>query len=167
MNDNTKCLIVFLCWKQRDCRWFQSHQQPKETKMRRFILAVAGLAAVALAVSDPARAQVSASATYGVSDLSHIVADSRGNELRFNRDFKDRTFDGVVAFKSVAAASLFSSTKYRVSFGEIRNGVDCTVSDKATLDRIIDWQNGRPVHVKGTINTTLMGDVQLDDCTFN
>jgi hypothetical protein len=139
--------------------------------MRPYILATAGLAFLGpLSVSVSASAQVSASATpsvYGVSDLSHIVADSRGNELRFNRDFKDRTFDGVVAFKSVATASLFSSTKYRVSFGEIRNGVDCTVSDKATLDRIIDWQNGRPVHVKGTINTTLMGDVQLDDCTFN
>lgn len=138
--------------------------------MRRLVLSIAGLAFIGpLSVPVPATSQVIASTTpsvYGVSDISHIVADSRGNELRFNRDFKDRTFDGVLAFKSVAA-SLFSSTRYRVSFGEIRDGVDCTVTDKATLDRIIDWQTGRPVHVKGTIHTTLMGDVQLDDCTFN
>ena len=133
--------------------------------MRRFILATAGLAflsQMSITVSAPAQVSVS----YGVSDLSHIVADSRGNELRFNRDFKGRSFDGVLAFRSVEAA-LFSSTRYRVGFGKIMDGVDCSVTDKATLDRIIDWQSGRPVRVNGIIHTTLMGDVQLDDCTFN
>jgi hypothetical protein len=123
-------------------------------------------------VPTPAPAPVTpitnrSTAEFKSTDIPRIVENSRNNEIRFNRDYKGRTFDSNMAFKSASEDS-FRAGKYRISFAAVdgEGQVDCYVTDKQTIDMIADWPKGRSARVSGEIRSTVMGDVQLDTCTI-
>jgi hypothetical protein len=101
-----------------------------------------------------------ATATYfTLRDAKAIVDTSRSNEVRFNRDYKGKTFQDILTFKSITER-LFGSG-YDVSF----DGADCRVN-ATEAQRLIDWNKGQQVRVAGSIRTTALGDLQLDACSF-
>jgi uncharacterized protein YraI len=101
-----------------------------------------------------------ATATYfTLRDAKDIVDTSRGNEVRFNRDYKGKTFQDVLTLKSITERLLGSG--YNVSF----DGADCRVN-ATEAQRMIDWNKGQQVRVTGSIRTTAFGDLQLDACSF-
>ncbi len=44
--------------------------------------------------------------------------------------------------------------------------MDGTVSDKAVMNRIVDWNKGDSVKVHGVVKDVPMGSVQPDACSF-
>jgi hypothetical protein len=98
-------------------------------------------------------------------DIPRIVETSRDNEIRFNRDYKGKTFSGVLPFYSATEKVIGSG--YLVQFGETSSGVYCFISDKRILDRVIDWNKGKLVRVSGTIRTTMFGSIALETCEMN
>jgi len=103
------------------------------------------------------------------NDIAAVANASRTNEIRFNRDYKGRAFSDIMIFES-ASENPFTAGHYRLAFQSgkstsfLGNGVDCKTSDQSVLNEVIDWNKGQRVSVTGTIRTTLMGDIQLDDC---
>lgn len=94
-------------------------------------------------------------------DSSEIVNTSRNNELKFNRDYKGKTFSDVLSFKS-ASESIFGSS-WSVLFG----AVTCSgITDQSVLNEIIDWNKGEKVSVTGTVYNTILGTILLDNCRF-
>ena len=55
-----------------------------------------------------------------------------------------------------------------MSFGKAAygGGVDCSISHPTILKEVVEWRPGVLVSVSGTIKTTKMGDLLLDDCQF-
>lgn len=86
-----------------------------------------------------------------------IVDDNRNNRPRFNRDFKGKPFSDVLVFKSISQ----TLWKWQARF----DGAYCFVDEK-TAKSMIDWNMGQQVAVDGTINDTMVGDIQLDSCQF-
>jgi hypothetical protein len=101
------------------------------------------------------------------NSLPKIVDTYRQNEARFKRDFMGQQFEAVLPFNS-AKESFFSRDKYLVGFGSggFSSEVDCFVSDKAIMSRIVDWNKGDSVKVSGVIKDVTMGSVQLATCVF-
>jgi pyruvate/2-oxoglutarate dehydrogenase complex dihydrolipoamide acyltransferase (E2) component len=104
----------------------------------------------------------------GADSLSKIVDTYRQNEIRFKRDYVGKQFDDVLPFRS-AKAKIFSEDQYTVGFGKgmFVSDIDCTVSDKATMDRVIDWNKGDRIRIRGVIKDVTMGSVQLDRCQLS
>ena len=111
------------------------------------------LVATALALSTSVHAQ-----TFNMSNASAIVDDSRHNEMRFDRNYKDKPFSDVLTFKSLSKGWF---GKWHVEF----RGAYCFV-DEDVAKGMVDWPNGRRMRVSGTIDTTMFGDISLDNCTF-
>jgi hypothetical protein len=51
--------------------------------------------------------------------------------------------------------------------GGFTSDIDCSVSDKAVMSRIVDWNKGDSVKVSGLVSDVTMGSVQLDGCVFS
>lgn len=113
--------------------------------------------------SPPARAARSDTAPVGAfssRDIASIVETSRGNEIRFARDFKGRSFGADGAFKSASESLLGGG--YTVTVDTDGGSVLCELSDPAMLNAAVEWNRGRLVSVSGSIKTTLIGALVLD-----
>jgi hypothetical protein len=125
--------------------------------------------AIFQAISQPAKVTKVAKTptrTYGPSDTTLIVETSRSNEARFDRDFKGETFIGTMAFDGLERELLGSGWRVSFRYGGVFDKVDCRVGDQ-TANGMIDWAKGRQVAVTGTIRTTIIGSIELDDCRFS
>jgi hypothetical protein len=124
-------------------------------EMKKLVLAASMLAAV----NTLASAQSTNDQVFTLKDLGRIVDASRGNEIRFNRDFKGRWFRDTLVLKSISEG--WFNSGYRVTF----QGVDCRVN-ATEADALVDWSPVKRVQVTGRIKTTSMGDLQLESCSF-
>jgi hypothetical protein len=107
----------------------------------------------------PAPAIARPASDFTEADIANIVASSRGNEIRFNRDFKGRLLLARGSFTS--ASETWTKGEYRVSMRTAGGGVDCITTDPEILNAASNWNAGQPVVIQGAIRTTLMGDVLL------
>jgi hypothetical protein len=127
-------------------------------------------AAAQAPVSDPSTAGQGAAATetLGADSLPKIVDTYRQNEARFKRDYQGKQFESNLPFRS-ARESMFFADRYMVGFGTggFTSDVDCVVSDKAVMNRIVDWNKGDRVKVSGIVKDVTMGSVQLDVCSLS
>ena len=96
---------------------------------------------------------------FTLKDAERIVATSHGNEIRFNRDFKGKEFHDVLVLDTIWAGLVGG---YDVNFNE---GIHCHI-DEVGAKKLIDWDPGKRVKVTGTINTTLLGIIDLRGCEF-
>lgn len=113
--------------------------------------------------TPPARAPRSDAAptvAFSSRDIVSIVETSRGNEIRFARDFKGRSFGADGAFKS--ASESFMGGGYTVTVDTDGGSVLCELSDPAMLNAAVEWNRGQPVSVSGSIRTTIIGTLVLD-----
>jgi len=90
----------------------------------------------------------------------------RQNEARFKRDYVGKQFEDILPFRS-AKESFLIAGRYMIGFGTGGFTVDCMVSDKAVMNRIVDWNKGDRVRVRGVVKDVTMGSVQLDGCLFS
>jgi hypothetical protein len=101
--------------------------------------------------------------TFFVSDLRRIVDASRNQEARFNRDFKNQPFDANVTFYS-ASEGWFGDWLIHFNTDTRMTRVYCLMAPPANL---ADWQKGKHMHIYGVIDTTMFGDVNLNECQFS
>ena len=129
--------------------------------MTRFQKTVVG---IVMLVAQP---QWAAAEVFTSSDIPLIIEISRTNEIRFDRDYKSKPFSDVLPFRR-ALEDFFTKGEYTVSFGRVPfgGGVDCSISRPTVLNQVAEWSPGVLVSVSGTITTTMMGDVVLDNCQF-
>lgn len=115
------------------------------------------------AASPPARAARPDTALVGAfssRDIASIVETSRGNEIRFARDFKGKSFGADGAFKSASESLLGGG--YTVMVDTDGGSVLCELSDPALLNAAVEWNRGQSVSVSGSIRTTTIGALVLD-----
>jgi hypothetical protein len=98
------------------------------------------------------------------------VDTSRENEIRFDRDFKGKTFADRMIFGSLTE-EIFGGT-YAAHFdGENHSGfgddVICGDIAKGAANQLIDWKSGQTAYVSGQIDTTMFGTVFLKNCQFS
>lgn len=125
------------------------------------------IAAIAAIVSTSAQAQ-----SLGVADLPSILAASN-NEIRFDRDFKDKSFSGGLTFDNVDRS--WSANGYNVKFrsphSKIFNDVWCAVpDDDVRIQNIVaDLKKGEAIAVTGVIDKVggFGSDMlRLEQCKF-
>jgi hypothetical protein len=101
---------------------------------------------------------------FGIGDIEKIVADSRDNEPRFNRDYYGRRFDGTLPFKTASGGI----GNYQVHFGQGEynwdGGVYCFFSNEDLIKEMADWPKGKMIHVQGTIHSTMFRELWLEKC---
>ena len=123
---------------------------------------------VAALITLIALASAHAQQMLSADGLSKMVDTYRQNEARFKRDYLGKQFEDTLPFRS-AKENLFISDRYLIGFGTgvFTSDVDCTVADKAVMNRIVDWNKGDRIRVHGVVKDVLMGSVQLDGCLFS
>jgi hypothetical protein len=125
---------------------------------------ILGLGFVLLGLSSPALGQQS----FGAKDIATITKTSWSNEMRFKRDYKDKPFQAALPVNRISENFLLKD-RYTATFGKniIGNNVTCYVSDKPTIELMMDWDEGQMVTVSGTIDDTILGDIELKDCKYD
>jgi len=126
--------------------------------MRNVVIVVGALA---LACITPASA-----ADLGAKDVARAIDTYRANEIRFTRDYAGKSIEFTWTFNA-AKAKLFGAG-YRVTIGNgsLTGNVDCSVTEQAMLDQIVEWNKGQKVRVRGVVEDVTMGDLQLKECTI-
>lgn len=121
---------------------------------------LAGLAAAMFAGAASAQA-------LKVEDLPAVVDASRNNEARFERDYKGRIFEDIIDFAGMERPTL-GGDGYNVRLGNrsFLYDAQCRITDRATVDRLIDKNVGDLLKVKGIIERTAMGVVILRLCVI-
>jgi hypothetical protein len=124
---------------------------------------ILGLGLVLLGLSSSALGQTS----FGAKDIEAITKTSRSNDIRFKRDYKGKPFKATLPVNTISEHFLWSN-RYTATFGNGRlsGNVSCDVKDKATIEQMMDWDEGQMVTVSGTIYDTTLGDIDLKDCTL-
>ena len=58
---------------------------------------------------------------------------------------------------------------FTVSFGgeSFAADIDCEVSDRTTVNTIVDWNKGDEVGVTGVVKDNTMGTTNLEQCSFS
>jgi hypothetical protein len=105
---------------------------------------------------------------YGLNDLRKIVETARSNKPRFDRDYKGKPFEASLLFSAITGPNGVFPRIYTVIFAAPVT-VYCRVlapRDKATIDRITDWDKDQKVTVSGKIEKTLFGTLFLEACEF-
>ena len=110
---------------------------------------------------------VAGRADFSHPDISQIIETRKTNAIRFERDYKGRTFDGNMVLEKIVQTS--DKGVYRISFktSPILNlfgfggRIDCILSDPKSLKVVANWETGnlwgRTVEVSGIIK-----DASLD-----
>jgi len=96
---------------------------------------------------------------FGASDIPSIVDASQHNEARFNRDFYEQQLTVRATFDTASAGWVGSDWQINFHVGVER--VCCFMPPPADL---ADWSRGKQMTVSGTIYTTTLGQVKLNDC---
>lgn len=110
------------------------------------------------------KTQATVAGAFGVRDIPQIAETSRSNDIRFNRDYRGKTFAAVLPLGTIRE-NIFMKGKYQVEFDTATGGnVNCRVSDPALIDRMANWNKGQIIKLTGIIGGTVMGNVQLDNC---
>ena len=114
-----------------------------------------------------AQPQWAAAQVFTKSDIPLMIETSRTNKIRFDRDYKDKPFSDVLPFRR-ALEDFFVQGEYTVSFGSLLfgGGVECSISHPKMLNAVVEYRPGVLVLVSGTIRTTMMGDLVIDNCRF-
>jgi len=104
--------------------------------------------------------------TLGADSLKKMVDTYEQNQIRFNRDYRGKEFEAILPFR--AARETFFGGEYTVEFGTkgFLSELGCTVSDKDAVNRLIDWNKGDRIKVRGVVKDVSFGAVRLDDCMF-
>ena len=104
---------------------------------------------------------------FGEENLKDIVDSADHNTIRFERDYKDRKFNGVGAFARASKANLGIGDSIAVTISVKKGRIVCFV-DKSEADTIADWKGGTKVRFSGTISGTALlgGTLQLKDCVM-
>lgn len=124
------------------------HPVPQFSAMTKLLLTASLLVSPTIGLADD---------YFNMRYAKQIVDDNRNNEPRFNRDFKGKPFLDLLVFKGISQ----TLWKWQARF----QGAYCFVDEKAAKS-MIDWNKGQQIAVSGTINETMFGDIQLDDCLF-
>ena len=107
-----------------------------------------------------------APAAFSASALGDIVTTSQANEIRFNRDYKGRSFHASMKLRGVSDS--FTKGRYHITFTSAAGvKVGCFVSDPATPDKAVEWNPGQTVEVSGVIDDTTFGNLNLSKCVLN
>jgi hypothetical protein len=126
--------------------------------MKKLLMTAATL--VALATSTMANA-----ADYGADAIQPAIDTHRANQLRFARDYIGRSIEFIWTFHSVREKTFGSGYVVKVGNGSFGGGVECTVTDQALLDTIVEWNKGQKARIYGVIDhVDLIGDLQLKRC---
>jgi hypothetical protein len=128
-----------------------------------YIVCLASLLMLVCGHSEKAGAQ-----TLGVADIDPMYETYKANEARFIRDYVGKTFSAFVPFKA-ARENIFLKGHFNVSFGgeTFAADVDCTVSDRTTINMIVDWNRGDMIGVTGIVKDHTMGTANLERCSFS
>ena len=126
---------------------------------------------VSTADKKPARREVmdpnKSEGVFGEENLKDIVDSADHNTIRFERYYKNRTFNGVGAFTRANKANLGIGDSIAVNIAVKKDTIVCFV-DKSEVDTIADWKGGTKVRFSGTISGTALlgGTLQLNDCVM-
>ena len=95
------------------------------------------------------RSNSSRKITWG-EDIPAITNTSKSNEIRFKRDYKGKPFQGTLPVNKISE-NYFLKDRYTATFGKniLGNNVTCKVTDKQTIDMMMDWDKGQMVTVSG------------------
>lgn len=107
--------------------------------------------------------------TLGVTDIDPMYETYKANEVRFIRNYVGKTFSAVLPFRD-ARENIILKGHFTISFGEgdtFAADIDCEVSDRTTIDSIVDWNKGDAVKVTGVVKDNTMGTTNLENCTFS
>ena len=113
----------------------------------RLLGVVALIAFTALVPAHAQRGHFASGQTLGTLSLPKMVDAYQQNGVRFKRDYAGKHFEDIMQFRSAKE----SADRYLVGFGlrGFTSDVDCSVSDKAEIDRIVDWNKGDRIWVRG------------------
>ncbi|MEE4208741.1 MAG: hypothetical protein V2I43_05700 [Parvularcula sp.] len=106
--------------------------------------------------------------SFGAADVEAISEASRGNEARFDRDYRARTFYDCMFFHSLERKVLGEGWDLRMADTQSAwmPDVTCSLNDRAA-GALVNVNRGEIIHVRGTIDTTVIGTVLLKNCTIN
>ena len=99
------------------------------------------------------------------SDINRMHETYEANQARFKRDYVGKTLNANLPLSRVTE-TLFNKNSYRISLGNRRifSDVDCVVSDKPTVDKIMNWNKGDLITVSGRVSDHVMGSIILEPC---
>lgn len=106
--------------------------------------------------------------SFGKSDIAAIAEASRGNEARFDRDYKSRTFYDCMHFDGLEREIIGAGWRLRLKASSRSWMADavCLIED-STARTLVDLNEGEMIHIQGTIQTTSIGTLQLKSCRIN
>jgi hypothetical protein len=107
-------------------------------------------------------------ADFSLNDLPTIKQTSRREDLRFQRDYKGKTFEATMSFSSadtfLGQLMAYLDDPHSTGLG---SDVHCEMIDTpATRDFLIDLHRGDKVHIRGYIHDTVMGTLILNSCSI-
>lgn len=98
--------------------------------------------------------------------LDLISETSRGNEARFDRDYKGRIFADCLYFDGLER-DFFDDSSWSLKLDDDPQGfmysASCDV-DTHVASQMADVEKGDVVFIQGSLKTTVMGVVIVDDC---
>jgi len=99
------------------------------------------------------------------SDIAPMHETYDANQARFKRDYVGKTLKANLPMSQVTE-SIFNKNSYRISLGNrsLLSDVDCVVSDKPTIDKIMNWNKGDLITVSGRVSDHVMGSIILEPC---
>jgi len=100
------------------------------------------------------------------NDVGKMHQTYEANQARFKRDYVGKIFTARLPLFSVTE-DMFFKNSYRIGLGNLSSftsEVDCLVSDRATVDKIMNWDKGNMITITGTVSDHIMGSIILEKC---
>jgi hypothetical protein len=98
-------------------------------------------------------------------DIAPMHETYKANQARFKRDYVGKSFKAKLPLSRITE-SLINKGSYRISLGNssIFSDVDCVVSDKPNVDKVMDWNTGDLITVSGRVTDHVVGSIILEPC---
>ena len=100
------------------------------------------------------------------NDMGKMHQTYEANQARFKRDYVGKVFTARLPLFSVTE-DMFFKNSYRIGLGNMSSftsEVDCVVSDRATVEKIMNWDKGNMITITGTVSDHIMGSIILEKC---